>query len=98
VLAFHDPVDHWTDVVPRGGDDLLGDLLGVELLEEVLRRPDLGDPAVDRQAPIFAAREGTMPCQPIPPIISPGICWSLRGNISASCSSHRARQPLKWTG
>ena len=29
--------------------------------------------------PIFAAREGMIPCQPMPPIITPGICWIRRG-------------------
>jgi hypothetical protein len=71
---------------------------GSSSLKKSFGVPILAIPLSTARLPIFAAREGTMPCQPIPPIISPGICWSLRGSSSASCSSQRTRQPLKWTG
>jgi hypothetical protein len=50
VLALHDPVDDVTDVLAGDGDHVLGDRLGLELLVEVARRPELRDPLVDRDA------------------------------------------------
>ena len=87
------------DLRARRVDDLLGDLVGLELAEELLGVPSLAIPLSTARLPIFAAREGTIPCQPIPPIITPGICWSLvwqhaRDSAAATC----ARKPRKWTG
>ena len=39
--------------------------------------PILEIPLSTARLPIFAARDGTIPCQPIPPTITPGICRSL---------------------
>ena len=39
--------------------------------------PILAIPLSTARLPIFAAREGTIPCQPIPPTITPGIWRSL---------------------
>ena len=38
VLALHDPLDHVADVAAGGGEDVLGDRLGVELAVEVAGR------------------------------------------------------------
>ena len=48
--------------------------------------------------PIVAAREGMIPCQPTPPCITPGTCWSLRGSSFATANSPGSRKPLKRTG
>ena len=48
--------------------------------------------------PIFAAREGMIPCQPMPPFITPGICWILRGSRRTSGATPGTRTPLKRTG
>jgi hypothetical protein len=74
LLTLHDPLDDLLDVTPRGADNLLGDLLGVELGEDLPGVPILEIPLSTARLPILAAREGTMPCQPIPPTITPGSC------------------------
>ena len=63
LLALHDPVDDDRQVVPRRDDDLLGDLVGLELVEELLGAPDLGDAAVDGEAPHLgrARRDDPLP-------------------------------------
>ena len=38
--------------------------------------PNLAMPTSTARLPIFAAREGTIPCQPIPPTMMPGI-WRI---------------------
>ena len=48
VLALHDLLDEVADVVARGGEDVLGDLLGLELGVELGRAAQLGDPLVHR--------------------------------------------------
>ena len=98
VLALHDPLDHVADVAARGRDDVLGDLLGVELLVEVAGVPSLAIPLSTAIEPIFAAREGTIPCQPRPPCMSPGICWILRGSTLASARRPGTLTPAKRTG
>ncbi len=39
--------------------------------------PSLAMPLSTARLPIFAARDGMMPCQPIPPTMIPGIWRSL---------------------
>ena len=48
--------------------------------------------------PIFAAREGMIPCQPTPPTMIPGICWMRRGTIRARRASPGSRKPANLTG
>ena len=48
--------------------------------------------------PIFAARDGMIPCQPMPPCMIPGISWTLRGRTPASVASPGTRTPLKRSG
>ena len=60
--------------------------------------PSLAIPTSTARLPIFAEREGTIPCQPIPPTISPGICCRRRGRNLASIASSLNRRPLNWTG
>ncbi len=48
--------------------------------------------------PILAARAGTMPCQPTPPSIRPGISWTLRGMMPAISLRPGTRKPWKLIG
>ena len=48
--------------------------------------------------PIFAARAGTIPCQPIPPCMIPGTSWSLRGSSVESSYRPGTVRPWNWTG
>ena len=48
--------------------------------------------------PIFAAREGMIPCQPTPPTMTPGICWIRRGSRRASRDSPGRRNPANSIG
>ena len=48
--------------------------------------------------PIFAAREGMIPCQPTPPTMIPGICWIRRGRICEMARRPGIRNPAKRTG
>src|SRR2546430_1125511 len=46
--------------------------------------------------PIFAAREGMIPCQPTPPTMIPGICWIRRATglrHSRPTGARRAPKP-----
>jgi hypothetical protein len=56
-------------------------LSGSSWLKNSLGRPILAIPLSTARLPIFAAREGTIPCQPIPPTMTPGICWTLWGSM-----------------
>ena len=58
VLAAHDLVDQLRQVRAEHVDDVLGDLLGLELLVEVLRRTDLGDHLVDGDAAHLGGARG----------------------------------------
>ena len=82
----------------RGDEDLLGDLLGLELLVEVAGLPTFAIPLSTAIEPIFAARDGMIPCQPTPPCITPGICWIRRGSTRASGRSPGTRTPLNSSG
>jgi hypothetical protein len=48
MLALHDPLDRIAHVAADAREDVLGHLLGVELLVEVARAADLRDALVDR--------------------------------------------------
>ena len=48
--------------------------------------------------PIFAARAGTMPCQPMPPWRNPGTSWILRGSTRESWRMPGTVTPWKRTG
>jgi hypothetical protein len=48
--------------------------------------------------PIFAAREGMIPCHPTPPFMIPGTCWTLRGSRRASGASPGSLKPLNSSG
>ena len=48
--------------------------------------------------PIFAAREGMIPCQPRPPFMIPGICWTLRGSSLAGGARPGSGKPRNLTG
>ena len=61
VLALHRPLDHLADVVAGRGQDLLGDLVGLELLVEVRRAADLGDALVDRDRAHLRGARGDDP-------------------------------------
>jgi hypothetical protein len=63
ILALHDPLDHQPDVTLGGGEDVLGDLLGLELLVDIGGAADLGDGGVDRHATRFggAGRDDPLP-------------------------------------
>ncbi len=60
--------------------------------------PILAIPLSTARLPILAAREGTIPCHPIPPTITPGICWSLCGSSRTSAWTPGTCQPRKRTG
>jgi hypothetical protein len=81
------------DLAAGGLEDLCGDRLGVELAIEVAEIPL--STAIE---PIFAAREGTIPCQPRPPWPRPGICWMRRGITLASGARPGTLTPAKRTG
>lgn len=48
--------------------------------------------------PIFAARAGTIPCQPIPPCMIPETSWRRWGRRVDSSKSPGMRKPWKRTG
>ena len=48
--------------------------------------------------PIFPARAGTIPCQPVLPSITPGISCNLRGRSVDNSASPGTRKPWKRTG
>ncbi len=50
---------------------------GSSCLKNSFGVPSLAIPLSTDRLPILAAREGTMPCHPIPPIMIPGI-WRSR--------------------
>jgi len=50
---------------------------GPSCLKNSLGVPSLAIPLSTARLPIFAARDGTIPCHPMPPIISPGIWRTL---------------------
>jgi hypothetical protein len=95
VLALHDPL-HVADVPSCRVEAVLGDLVRLELLVEVAGAAELG--VSTAMLPIFAAREGMIPCQPTPPCITPGICWNLRGSSPARAFRPGKRNPLNRTG
>jgi hypothetical protein len=86
------------DLAAGRREDLLGDRLGVELAVEVAGAAELRDPLSTAIEPIFAAREGTIPCQPSPPCPSPGICWMRRGITLTSGAKPGTLIPAKRTG
>ena len=51
MLALHDPLDDVADVIASRREDVLGDLLGLELVVELGRAAELGDPLVDGDRP-----------------------------------------------
>jgi hypothetical protein len=97
-LPLHDPLDHVVDLATGRLEDLLGDRLGVELAVEVAGAAELRESLSTAIEPIFAAREGTMPCQPRPPWPSPGICWMRRGITLARGARPGTLIPAKRTG
>jgi hypothetical protein len=46
----------------------------------------------------LAAREGTIPCQPMPPCIIPGISWIFLGVRLTRKARPGIRQPRNLTG
>jgi hypothetical protein len=66
VVALHDPLDRVAQLAARRLEDLLGDLLGLDLLVEVLGGADLGDPLVDRDRAHLrcARRHDPLPAEP----------------------------------
>ena len=63
-----------------------------------LALPILAIPLSTARLPILAAREGTIPCQPTPPCIIPGISWTLRGAMLTRVARPGTRHPRKRTG
>ena len=81
VLAAHHLVDELRDLGTEDGDDVLGDLVGLELLVELRRAcPSFAIALSTAMLPILAARAGMIPCQPTPPWRMPGTSCSLRGS------------------
>src|SRR5437763_954203 len=60
--------------------------------------PTFAIPLSTAMLPIFAARDGMIPCQPTPPFITPGTCWTLRGSRRASGARPGSVKPRKWSG
>ncbi len=71
VLAFHRPLDDLADVAPGALEDVLGDLLGLELVVELLRAAELGDPLVDRDRAHLRGARGDDPLPADPALHHP---------------------------
>ena len=74
MLALHDPLDDVADVAAGAWSRMCSAICsGLELLVEVATAlPSFAIPLSTAIEPIFAARDGMIPCQPTPPCITPG--------------------------
>ena len=99
VLALHDPLDQVADVVARAWRGCARRSSRARAARRTrFGLPSLAIPLSTAIEPIFAAREGTIPCQPIPPCMTPGTCWILRGQQPGDRRRGRAPDARKRTG